>query len=271
MVTVYMAGIVYHHGCTTGTKRALVPNGTEFEAPHYASLFVEPNIHNSYDWWDGYRKDHPLPFLDDQGKPRIVIEFRIPTNGEIKCPAEITFPDDNIGPAQFTNLIGGLNKIKTTSPDLPFEIDTDHPETIAEVPIRGGQLTAYSFLAEKKYDVAVVKWTIPNDSDTITISATAGRLKKTLTLKNPRDESGLEVVFTNTADLFLPNSCDGDPKKTSHFMLYDKLNKHRPVKKPLVAVLPVVRLQVLQPSNPYLKFIQNGTRIADAQCAPTCC
>lgn len=254
MITVYIAGLIYHYGCTTDTKRALVPDGTAFYQQHYASLFVEPYRVESSDWWDGQKIDRP------EAK---VVEFRIPNR------SEITFPDDANDRVDCTNLDQGLTKIIAKK---RFQIDLTHPETIAEVPIRSGTLKAFAFTpASEGKEVAIVKWTIQNDSRLVTISASSLRENtKTLILKNPNSNPGLEIVFSNTADLIHKNDCSQrDPSKPSHFMLFDKLNKNRP--DVLTPDHSKLHLDDLEFNHPYLKYLQERGRLGDPECVPTCC
>jgi hypothetical protein len=267
MITVYMAGLIYHHGCATDAKRALVPDGTGYCPRHYASLFIEPDRVIASDWWKGCKIDHSRQVK--------VIEFRIPTR------AEITFPDDDNQVAQFVNLNDWLPKPETY--DKKFEIDLDYPETIAEAPIRGGALTAYSFRRElDKEDVAIVQWAIKNDSSEVTINARSLHDHKTLTLKNRNDGYGLEIVFSNTQYLI------SEPKHPKHkmtkghempsgdmpghFMLYEKLNKHRPGE---MKDNPhgTTGLKPLKYSHAYLKYLAGKLHpfLGDPGCTPTCC
>lgn len=261
MITVYMVGLIYHHGCTTDAKRALVPDGTAFEPRHYASLFVEPDRVKSYDWWKGQKFSRELNFNDaSQGT---VVEFRIPTR------AEITFPDDDNDGAKFIELDKGLPQLETADhPD--FAIDLDYPETIAEVPIHGGTSQAFDFRRPDTVDpkVAVVQWTIANGSSDVTIQARSLHGNQELTLTNCKSGSGLEIVFSNTADL-IKDSCSRDARKDSHYTLYDKLNKKRP--KQNLKDPPPPHLPCLHFHHSYLKYLQDQGRFPDVGCTPTCC
>jgi hypothetical protein len=261
MITVYMAGLIYHHGCTTDAKRALVPDGTMFRPRHYASLFIEADRIKRYDWWRGQKKVHDLTFVEHgQTIKERVIEFRIPTR------SEITFPDDDNDPAKFLNLENGLPQIQSENKSSKFEIDLDYPETIAEVPIRGGELSAYKFHhTGEQGAVAIVQWMIMNDANEIAINVRSLHDNKTLILKSHK----LEIVFSNTSDLISSGHRAKDD--VSHFMLYDKLNKNRPggkLKDPGPSTL-----EQLVPNHAYLKYLAQKEHplLGGPGCTPTCC
>lgn len=260
MITVHMGGIIYYNGCTVAEKRAYVPDGRVDETPHYASLFVEDDPHNADDWWKGYKKPHDLVWIENGKKYKArVIEYRIPTR------AEITFPHRANDKAKCVNLDNGLPHIDA----IPkFVLDVINPETIAEMPIRGGSLESRKF-----GKVAVVQWRLENNARTVTIQARTIRDTKKLTLKNHKGPLGLEIVFSNTPDVFALGYHPGG----NHFMLYDKLNRNRPTHMPPMPDQPLPpNLKDLQFHHSYLEYLAHRASgrhpiFPDAGCTPTCC
>jgi hypothetical protein len=249
MITVYIAGLIYHHGCDVHSKWALVPDGTKFDPPHYASIFVEKKRVKKAVWWGGDQQN--------ENKSLGVMEFRIPTR------AVVTFPDDAEDGAHFRN----LSLLPTLHDNPGWEIDLVNPETIAEVPIRSGRLTAYAFDPAGEERVAVVKWKFANKSNEVKIKARTLHETKSLTLYNSK---GLEIVFSNTAELGRAACSHVDPHH-SHFVLYDKLNKKRPMNPPPKPPDCCPDLDPLKYSHPYLKHLHDAHRLGDVGCTPTCC
>ena len=257
MYTVHFAGLVYFKVCSFKDKRALLPDGTESDgtiAPHYASLWVEPGQYESDDWWPTERFERTVKVVDDLGDEQAVkvLEFRIPSH------AEIRFSEDGEDSLDLTNVEQALPKLHEIDPS--FEVDPTFVETIAEVPIHGGQIEVFGFCSS-----AIVRWTIARHSGPIKITAGAGDQQKSLTLKTIEEGLGTEIVFSNTADLISSECCGkGD------FRLYGKLNKSRKADNLVFPGLPK-GLVPLPTDHDYLRSLATVLELADPECTPTCC
>jgi hypothetical protein len=259
MLTVHLAGIMYFHGCDAREKNVFVPDGTKGmgEIPaHYASIWVEPTQRETDDWFEGEKHSRQVKVPTDDGRIVVtVLEYRIPYS------ATLTFPDGSGGPATFVNLVDTLQKLEDLAPD--FEVDHSAPETIVKIPIRSGDLEAFEFK-----DVAVVRWTIANPSS-FTIIATSGSETKSITLKEPTEGAGVEIVFGNTSDLLNPSDGSKD-EDHDHFKLFAKLRVGR---KPddIIWVTKKRRLGQLDFDHDYLSGLRSGPQIPDPGCEGTCC
>ena len=190
MLRVHFVGIVYFNVNTRDRKAALFPNGTKESGglpSHHASLFIESDRLESDQWWPGAKFVRTRKLEDKPGVFRTasMYEFRIAE------PSEVTF---HSGDRQLDviNLAQALPKIHDLAPE--FELDVEHADTIARVPLTGGTLEVFRFDPAG----AVVSWSIAEHPDPVTITAKAGNSVKRITLKAAADA---EIVFSNTPDL----------------------------------------------------------------------
>jgi len=151
---------------------------------HFASIFADKSAVRTSDWWDTPQKD---VFLDHG-----VVEFSIP-----KAKAAVTISGVS------TELRGAALDTSRHEPQIPklrsinqnFVLDTKKPETIAEMWVRQGTLTACNFGG------AVVSQLTSGYDGTIRIEAKLGGQTKFIELNNDA-----EIVLSNTSDLFKPKS-----------------------------------------------------------------
>jgi hypothetical protein len=272
MYTVHMAGIIYFHGCSADDKRALVPDGTSEKGMlHHASVWVEEADLDTDDWWKDQKHLREVSVKNRVGD-RVatkVFEFRIPK------PAELTFSDQLEKKAECIGFDDALPKLQVIDPH--FVLDDHDVETIAQVPIRGGQLDVFAF-----GDASVVQWTVRKHPERITITAQAKDEKaKTITLKTTRGPLGTEVAFTNTPELIDENpngdhdhehngEHDSGNNGMGHFGLYRKLEKHRDGSR---LTLPEQKenLKPLLAHHDYIRFLDSKNEIGEPGCTPTCC
>ena len=272
MYKVHFAGLIYFHVCTTESRQALVPDGTEAVGhipSHYASIFIELAQHDSDNWWPTSKiarqvslRRGPVSFQAVD-----VLEFRIPERAEISFACGDTALDTS-------NLDVVLPQLKKI--DDQFVIDLDDIDVIATLPLPGGKLEALGFGS-----TAMVTWTITQHSDPITITARVGDVARRITLKGSEDTS--EIVFSNTQDFFINNGSHEvgrpDPGAGSHakdgqhhFTLYAKINKKRDSSKleNFEFVKPKT-LPTLSFRQAYLGFLEGFAEIPAPNCVPTCC
>lgn len=262
MYNVNVIGLVYFNVCSVGSKIGLAPNGMNPSgdiAPHHASFFVEPEHYAGASWWDSQMFAHVVKVIDNHGvrvdKP--LLEFRIPE------PAEIHFPVQPTDVPVVGNLNDGLPQLEKIDPT--FQLDQDHADAIARLPVEGGNLKAFSFL-----DFPVVQWTFANADPTFTIEAVDAKGgKHTITLRDGDGQSTAEVVFSNTEEVIAPPA---DKPDGSHFALYAKLSTTRDPSHLTPPEDLKEGLQGLPSNHTYLEFLAaKAPQVPGTECGPTCC
>jgi len=260
MTLFYLTGLMYFDGCEADEKRALLPDGTDHNPPHFASLFIEKAATYKEHWFPGQIKDPRTVTV--QGHDRDVVEFRIPVR------SVLTFPDDADIPAKCVDFEDGLPKLQDADP--AFEPNLVDPDTIAEVVIRGGTLRP--LMLNK---VPVVQWEVANQTGPITIRARA--------LGDDRQPTGPEFTFTVPAgtDVILSNSPDfiansginshhGSHPVGPHFELYEKIAKAG--HKGMLSNAKAKKLVgPLKPTNAYLQYLEKLKRFEVEGCTGSCC
>lgn len=258
MTKFYLTGLMYFDGCESDEKRALLPDGTEHDPPHFASLFIE-KVQYQASWFPGEITDPRT--VKVQGQDREVVEFRIPVR------SVLTFPDDTDIPAKCVDFEDGLPKLQDADPD--FEPNLVDPDTIAEVVIRGGTLQPLML-----HKVPVVLWEVAHQTGPITIRARA--------LGDDRQPTGPEFTFTVPAEteVILSNSPDfinnsGNPHHGNHplgphFELYEKIAKAG--HKGMLSNAKAKKLVgPLKPTNAYLQYLEKLKRFEVEGCTGSCC
>jgi hypothetical protein len=267
MLIVHLAGIMYFHGCDDAEKGVLVPDGTKGMGTipeHNASLWVELSQLDGDDWFDGQKHTRKVKIPTKNGNVIVtVIEFRIPEY------AELVFPDDTDGPADFVNLGDVLNKLESLAPG--FDANCEPRDVIARIPIRGGVFEAFDFL-----DVAVVRWMIRKYSALKITATTRSGVTKFVALKQPVEGGQAEAVFGNTSDLLASPtklSYRAYSEQHEHYRLYAKLLKDK-MNNPPTRVEWIDRdrdIGSLPHHHDYLTAIVAGFQVPDPGCEPTCC
>ena len=282
MLKVHFVGIVYFNVCMREGQLALLPNGMNPDPdmpPHYASLFVETDRHDSDNWWPDHKFDRTRELEDQPGVTRTakLLEFRLAE------PAEITF---DCGDKTFDNfnLETALPKVSEIVPE--FELDEKNPDTIATVPIPGGKLEVLRFDQTE----AVVTWSIAEHADPVIITAKAARVTKHVTLKPIGRELDTEIVLANTPDILTLLETDpgeseeeehgrehgGDHTAAHHFSLYARLGQNKDPK-PFLRIDPrqltakVADLAMFAFEHPYFDFLRARPQVGLPGCLPSCC
>src|SRR5215203_3140224 len=215
---IYVTGLIFFNGCNEPVKGMFAPDGTQ-DLPdgipeHQASLWIAPEYvveGSEAAWWPGRAGAVRSHDIDSD----TVLEFRI------MDPAKIEFPDLTGEEPNCDHLDEKLPKLKkkkkTTTTD--FAIDLDAAETIAEVILRGGDVTPR--LLNKK--VRFVEWTItaPSGLQIIAKLQDDDSVAGIITLNDP----AAEIVFSNTHDVFADDEEEKkDILRGNHVALFQKLN-----------------------------------------------
>ena len=259
MATFYLTGLMYFDGCEEDEKRALLPDGTDHDPPHFASLFIE-KVKYEPNGWPGEIIDPRTVRI--QGQDRQLVEFRIPKR------TVLTFPDETDIPAECVDFEDGLPKLQDADPT--FEPNLQDPDTIAEVVIRGG--TLQPLLLHK---IPVVQWTVNNQSGPITIKGRALGANRQptgpeFTVTVP---AGTEVILSNSPDFIdvpVNPHPHGNHTAAGHFELYDKIAK-KADKTKLANAQAKKLVGKLKPTNAYLQYLEKLKRFETEGCTGSCC
>lgn len=204
-----------------GGRRVLLPDGEhpgEGIDPHYASIVVDPGAVEDATGWNGHVT-----------RPGM---FRLPP-----CSLSIEGADSP-GAFDATDHYKVLPELRT--PDNHFEIDPETAQTIAQMSIRQGTLTAYRIPGGK---ALISQLDVPHDGTiTITVTPRDGSEPRTLRLK-----PGTEIAITNMAGDDIYATAAIEPE--GHFRIYEKLSVRKDVKleppKSLPEVLPSPSAHIL--------------------------
>lgn len=187
MPTYYLAGLMYINGCRGDDRRVLIPDGSkdpEIQPPLDATLLVAKDDWRADTFSTAWR---PRTLMVD-GQPKDFFEFVLKKRSRISLPYS--------GGAQCFKLDTGLPRAQNAD----FEPDLEAPDTIAEIEIEAGTLTARSL-----GDVPIVEWAI-DDRDkraevTITATVLDGR-KPTGEVHTLTVRGEATVVFVHSAGLY---------------------------------------------------------------------
>jgi len=259
MATFYLSGLMYFDGCEADEKRALLPDGTQHDPPHYASLFIE-KVPYKANWFPGAITDPRIVRV--QGQDRQLVEFRIPVR------SLLTFPDESDVPAKCVDFEDGLPKLQQADPD--FVPNLVNPDTIADVVIHGGILQPLLL-----HKTPIVRWTVDKQSGEITIKARVlddhhhpNGSEFTLTVP-----AGTEVILANSPD-FIGVPVDPHPHPGhvggKHFDLYAKIAKTADKTK-LHNAHAKKTVGPLRPTNAYLQYLEKLKRFEEDNCTGSCC
>jgi len=192
MTTYYLAGLMYINGCKGDDQRVLIPDGSDVEPPREATILVAKEERNGDTFGTAWR---PRVLMVD-GRPKDFYEFIL------KKRSRVSVSGSN-GGARCVKLDVGLPKAQVVN----FVPNLDDPDTIAEIALDGGKVTA-----RRLADVPIVEWIVDDKRDDATITATIlGADRKptgeTQTLTVRGDAS---VVFVHSSELFAePQKKDG--------------------------------------------------------------
>ncbi|HEX6096541.1 MAG TPA: hypothetical protein VF432_09475 [Thermoanaerobaculia bacterium] len=178
---------MYINGCNGDDRRVLIPDGSndpEIQPPLDATLLVARDDWKADTFGAAWR---PRTLMVD-GRPKDFFEFILKKRSRVTLPYS--------GGAECFELETGLPRAQNAD----FEPDLDAPDTIAEIEVEAGKLTARSLA-----DVPIVEWSIddPNKRAEVTITAAVlnGRQPtgevRTLTVRGEAT-----VVFVHAADLY---------------------------------------------------------------------
>src|SRR5687768_7334739 len=128
---VFMTGLIYLNGCKAEIKRAYAPNGSDYQPPHHASLWVPAGqVDTSATTW-----------ADSVEHPRLaMVEFKIREH------SQIVFPDQGVELYcdDLETKLPKLKKKKKDGSEHVFDVE-DSAGAIAEVTIRGGRIEPKRF------------------------------------------------------------------------------------------------------------------------------
>jgi hypothetical protein len=206
MPTYYLAGVMYINGCEGNDQRVLIPDGrndSKIQLPLKASILVA-----KADWQgDTFGTEAQDRGLTVDGQSKEFRECFLTKRSRISVP--------HAGGAQCLKLDTGLPRAQNAG----FNPDLVTPDTVAEIELNGGTVTARSLAG-----VPIVEW-LPGkrndglrEEEPITITATLLDEQRqptavTQTLTVSHDAA---VVFVHSNDLFaVPD--DGDKQPGSSF------------------------------------------------------
>ena len=251
MLKVYMVGLIYFNGCDEPVKRMFAPDGRVGAfgiIPHFASLWIRADqVQDGTQW-----PEQVTRFIGGVS----MTEFRIPE------PSEIVFPvqSGTVACDALDALMPKLKKDKKKDEDEEyFEIDPDHANTIATVPIRGGALVPYDIKHGTGNFFGLVEWTIVNESGR---EIRAGVRRIALV---PEVET--EVVFSNIHNVD-PNAKKDNLADRNHIQLFKQLNTTLPPNVTLVSHKPV-NLPDPDTDNVVVKGLQGAQYTCGV--TPPCC
>lgn len=199
MPNYYLAGLMYVNGCKGEDQRVLIPDGSndrQIQKPLDATILIAKEDHEGDTFGTAWL---PRALMVD-GQPKDFYEFFLKKRSRVSVPS--------VGVAQCFMLDTGLPRAQ----DAGFVPDLREPDTIAEIELNSGTVTARSLAG-----VPIVEW-LPgerNDAkagEPITITATLldndrkpTAQKQTLTVKH--DAS---VVFLQSSEVFAEADADDD-------------------------------------------------------------
>ncbi|MFP5247091.1 MAG: hypothetical protein ACLGH0_10395 [Thermoanaerobaculia bacterium] len=237
---VQFAGLVCFYR-QSGARLALLPDGRNPGAgidPHYASIVIHEDWVDGESGWEGVQRDDGGVFPLDE-------------------PCEVVFENADVaGDLDLAAHEGKLPQLRQIDPT--FEINLDTAITIARVPIRQGKLTAHLI---PQGSAVVSQLVVPHDGDiTITVNPDNGSAERTI-----RAQAGAEIAITNMARGVYDAA--GEPERTPHFKIYEKLSAHAVS----LNELPVVNQQLseLQSRNPL--FTARGPIGVHIECSNSGC
>jgi hypothetical protein len=197
----YLAGLMYINGCEGNDQRVLIPDGDDrnIKRPLDATILVAKKDCKEGDTF-GKRRERKLTV---DGQEKEFYEFFLKKRSRITVP--------HSGTVQCSNLDTGLPRAQ----DAGFEPDLDNPETVAEIDLNSGSVTARSLAG-----IPIVEW-VPGErndglehDEPITITATL--LDKD---RKPTDKQEMltvthdaSVVFLQSLDVFAEADEDDDDK-----------------------------------------------------------
>jgi hypothetical protein len=181
----------------SGGRRLLMPDGRnpgDGIDPHFGSIVVAPESIEAATGWNG---DAIAPGT-----------FRLP-------PCWLSFEGaDTPGPLDVSAHQGMLPELRAI--DHNFEIDPNNADTIAQLQVKRGTLTAYKVPGG---DAIISQLDVPHDgSVTINVTPRDGSPQRTL-----RVAAGTEIAVINTAgeDIY---QTEAEPH--GHFRIYERLSKN---------------------------------------------
>jgi hypothetical protein len=184
----YLTGLMYINGCNGDDQRVLIPDGSndlDIQPPLSATMLVAKNERKDDTFGTAWR---PRVLMVD-GQPKDFYEFIL------KKRSRVSVSGSN-GGAQCSKLDTGLPRAQVAN-FVPNLVD---PDTIAEIELSGGKVTA-----RRLGDVTpIVEWIVDDKRDDAIITATLldedrqpTAEKQTLTVS-----SDATIVFVHSSDLF---------------------------------------------------------------------
>lgn len=232
---------------------------------HFAGVWVhEDQVEEGGGWW-------PLVEQDPQLAAQGVVEFRIMES----CRINITGQD--AGTIDTTAFAGSVPILKDTEPSI--QIDPQKAETIAQIPLRRGTLTALKL----RGTAMIGDLNVADHEGPIQITATPlskkgrfqdGTPEKVLVLKDlpaEDDARGLDRFFVAN---FSNEEVNTDDPEADHFQIYRKLDSGGKVGRlatPSDDDILAIEAEPFESNHPFGQHLLGFGAVGGGQCSVTGC
>lgn len=261
--TIFFVGLMYFMDAGDHTRTMLAPNGTNPPAgmaAHYASFYIQEDdlVPDGWDWWE--KRSWSFEVNVEVGArahfdKRTIRRFAIPDDANVAITVSGSDQPGALEEAQFED-----NAPNISSEQTPLHPDKNTAHTIAQMPVKNGQLQFWKFneggaaQLNVKYKGMIV---IKVDNHTIRVKASKNNI--------PR-----EIVFVNSPDL-VGESAHVMEWGPDHFKLYHELDPGSDASKLHVPTYKTEKQ--LKYTNYYLRAVTQTyhTTTPGPSCSPGCC